>query len=58
MMATPKQISDFDQATKQMVDSFPDFWWSLFKECMDLGFTRAEALELVKAQIGILGNAS
>ena len=51
MAVTPEQIADMDQASKAMADTFPTLWWGLFKGCVDKGFTREEALELVKAQI-------
>lgn len=54
-MITPKHIVELDQATKVMIDQFPPFWWGLFKKSIDLGFTRDEALELVKTQIRIAG---
>lgn len=48
---TPEQIADMDQAMKVMIDTYPVFWWGLFSNCVDEGFTREEALELVKTQI-------
>lgn len=51
MGITPEEIAEMDQSTQLMVDTFPGLWWGLFKGCTDRGFTREEALELVKIQI-------
>jgi len=51
MGITPKDVADLDQANKTIVDTFPKFWWGLYKENMDAGFTETQALELVVAFI-------
>ena len=57
-MLTPEQLSQLDQEAATIIDHFPSFWWGLFKGCTDKGFTREEALELVKTQIRGSFNAS
>lgn len=47
-MIDPKKQADWDQANAFLGETLPQLWWKLFDNSVKLGFTRPEALELVK----------
>lgn len=49
-MLNPKLMAQMDQVRAIATEAYPPMWWSLFDACLKQGFTRAEALELVKHQ--------
>lgn len=56
MTLNPKDVADFDQASKAIIDGFPVLWWGLYKGCVDQGFTEGQAIALVMTYITSVGN--
>ncbi len=50
-MLSPKDIADFDQSAKLIVDSFPSVWWGLYSNLLKEGFDSVQALDLLKTYI-------
>lgn len=48
---TPEEKASFDQSSALIADSFPPLWRRLYTGLIEEGFTKDEALELVKAFI-------
>lgn len=42
-----------DQKLAEIRDSLPAIWWAYFSGCVDKGFTREEALSVLKCWIRI-----
>jgi len=47
----PKQRAEMDQSLALMIDYYPTQWRQLYQRMLDEGFTKAEALEILKTYI-------
>lgn len=50
-MLNPRENAELEQSRALLMENFPPLWWGLFDNCVKQGFTRQEALELIKAYI-------
>jgi hypothetical protein len=50
-MLDDKERAEFDQAQATLVETFPPLWRGLYRNCMEVGFSEEEAMELVKTYI-------
>lgn len=48
---TPKELAKADQVLSMIADMLPPVWWNLFDGCIEKGFTRDEALSILKTYI-------
>lgn len=53
-MLDPKMRADLDQAQAALVESVPPMLWGLFLEYRRVGFTEAQAMDLVKTQLAAM----
>lgn len=48
---TPEEIAKLDQSMKLIVDTFPPMWRSMYKSCIQEGFTESQAMDILKTYI-------
>jgi hypothetical protein len=53
----PHEIAGMDQNNQLIVDTYPAFWWGLYKGCREQGFTDSQAFALVQTWVvGIMAS--
>jgi hypothetical protein len=48
---TPEERAEFDQSSALVADSLPPMWWRLYTGLIKEGFTKEQAMELLKTFI-------
>jgi hypothetical protein len=46
-----RQIREFDEAETFITDRMPRLWFRIYSRCVEEGFSKFEALEVLKAYI-------
>ena len=46
-----KDLAELDQSISECINTFPVMWYGLYEGCVEKGFTKEQAIDLVKTFI-------